>query len=159
MVLAKRAGALKLSTFRGAVMNRVLASAFVTGLAAVSLGTACAQAQYVTFYQPTTSFFTPAPAVAPATWTVAPTSWTPTSWTVARPVTTWTVASPVVVPQVPVVAPAPVPVVAVAPAPTVTFFRAPGIAYVRSPQIVTRHRPILGGTVSRVRSGFTPVVY
>jgi hypothetical protein len=126
-------------------MKRTQALALLAGLAALAWGAADAQAQYVTYYQPqvsyyqpAVSYYAPAPVVAPA------------AYTVARPVT-YTVASPVVVPPAPVAVPAPIP--------TVTYYRAPGIAYVPAPQVVTRYRPILGGSVSRVRYGYAPVVY
>jgi hypothetical protein len=41
----------------------------------------------------------------------------------------------------------------------VTYYRAPVVTYARVPQVVTRYRPILGGTVSRVRYSYMPVVY
>ena len=119
-------------------MKRTQAFALLAGLAALAWGAADAQAQYVTYYQPTVSYYAPAPVVAPA------------AYTVAGPVT-YTVASPVVVQPAPVAVPAPVP--------TVTYYRAPGIAYVPAPRVVTRYRPILGGSVSRVRYGYAPVVY
>jgi hypothetical protein len=128
-------------------MKRLQALTLMAGLAALGLGAVDAQAQYVTYYQPpvyqpTVSYYAPAPVVAPAAYT-APV------YTVARPLT-YTVASPVVAPA-PVVVPAPVPVV--------TYYRAPAVSYVATPQVVTRYRPFLGGTVSRVRYGYAPVVY
>jgi hypothetical protein len=74
-----------------------------------------------------------------------------------------TVFSPVVTPA-PVFTPAPVvtrvysPVV-VQSAPVVTYYRAPVVTMQSMPQVVTRYRPILGGSTSRVRYGWTPVVY
>ena len=60
------------------------------------------------------------------------------------------VASPVVATPAPVVA---------APVPTVTYYRAPTVVQQPVAQVRTRYRPILGGTVSRVRYGYAPVVY
>ncbi len=90
-------------------------------------------AQVVTYYPPVTyqprvTYYAPPVAVAPAPYTVA---------------------SPVVV-----TAAAPV----VAPAPVVTYYRAPSVAYAPVGRVVTRHRPLLGGTVSRVRYSYMPVV-
>jgi hypothetical protein len=123
-------------------MKRIQALALLTGLATLGLSAVDAQAQYVTYYQPpvyqpTVSYYAPAPVVAPA------------AYTVARPLT-YTVAAPVVE-SAPVAVPAPVPVV--------TYYRAPAVTYVATPQVVTRYRPFLGGTVSRVRYGYVPVVY
>lgn len=128
-------------------MRRVNALALAAGIGAVTLCAADASAQYVTYYQPTAyqptvSYYAPAYAAAPIV--------APAAYTVARPVT-YTVASPVMVESTPVAVPAPVPVT--------TYYRAPGIAYVAAPQVVTRYRPLLGGTVSRVRYGYAPVVY
>jgi hypothetical protein len=125
-------------------MKRIQALALLAGLAALGLGTVDAQAQYVTYYQPTVSYYQPSVSYYAPAPVVAP-----TAYTVARPLT-YTVASPVVAPA-PVVVPAPVPVV--------TYYRAPAVSYVATPQVVTRYRPLLGGTVSRVRYGYTPVVY
>ena len=96
-----------------------------------------ARAQYVTYYRPMVSYYAPAPVVAPV------------PYTVASPVT-YTVAAPVV---------APAPFFAPAPAPVVTYYRAPAVSYAPVPQVVTRWRPLLGGTVSRVRYNYMPVVY
>jgi hypothetical protein len=116
-------------------MKRTL---FFSMMAVVGLCLAAqnAQAQFpvVTYYQPTTVFspvITPAPVFAPA------------------PVVT-RVYSPVVVQPAPVVA---------APLPVVTYYRAPVVTMQSTPQVVTRYRPIMGGSVSRVRYGWTPVVY
>jgi hypothetical protein len=125
-------------------MKRIQALALLAGLAALGLGAVDAQAQYVTYYQPTVSYYQPSVSYYAPAPVVAP-----TAYTVARPLT-YTVASPVVAPA-PVVGPAPVPVV--------TYYRAPAVSYVATPQVVTRYRPLLGGTVSRVRYGYTPVVY
>jgi hypothetical protein len=125
-------------------MKRIQALALLAGLAALAWGAADAEAQYVTYYQPTVSYYQPSVSYYAPAPVVAP-----TAYTVARPLT-YTVASPVVAPA-PVVVPAPVPVV--------TYYRAPAVSYVATPQVVTRYRPILGGTVSRVRYGYAPVVY
>jgi hypothetical protein len=64
-----------------------------------------------------------------------------------------TVFSPAIVSPAPVVQTAfyaPAPTVAVAPAPTLT--------YQPVARVQTRFRPILGGTVSRVRYGYAPVL-
>ena len=50
-------------------------------------------------------------------------------------------------------------VLAPAPVATVTYYRAPTVAYAPSTTVVTRYRPILGGTVTRVRPTLVPVVY
>jgi hypothetical protein len=49
--------------------------------------------------------------------------------------------------------------VVTAPAPVMTYYRAPVVTMQSTPQVVTRYRPILGGSTSRVRYGWTPVVY
>ena len=59
------------------------------------------------------------------------------------------VFSPVVVQSVPMVAPLPV----------TTFYRAPIVTMQPVPRVVTRYRPILGGSVSRVRYGWAPVAF
>lgn len=76
---------------------------------------------------------------------------------VVQPTTVW---SPVVMPG-PVMQPMVVqsgPVFA-APMPVTTFYRAPVVTMAPVPQVVTRHRPILGGSVSRVRYGWAPVAF
>ncbi|HMO86603.1 MAG TPA: hypothetical protein PKC18_16955, partial [Lacipirellulaceae bacterium] len=98
------------------------------------------QAQFVTVYRPVTpvvSHFAPAPVVASApVMTAAP--------------VVHMAASPVVVHS---------PIVAAPAAPVVTYFRAPVVGVQPVPQVVTRHRPLLGGTVSRVRYSYMPVVF
>lgn len=124
-------------------MNRRMVSvlAGIGGLSAC--WAAAAQAQYVTYYAPVrTAYFAPAPAVVPVIPTVAT--------TVAYAPPAYTVASPVVVAAAEPVVPAPVPVV--------TYYRAPAVAYAPVPRVVTRYRPILGGTVSRVRYSYMPVL-
>ena len=77
---------------------------------------------------------------------------------VVQPTTVW---SPVVVPG-PVVQPMVVqsaPVFAPAPVPVTTFYRAPVVTMQPVPRVVTRYRPILGGSVSRVRYGWAPVAF
>ena len=76
---------------------------------------------------------------------------------VVQPTTVW---SPVVMPA-PVMQPMVVqsaPVFA-APMPVTTFYRAPVVTMAPVPQVVTRQRPILGGSVSRVRYGWAPVAF
>lgn len=77
---------------------------------------------------------------------------------VVQPTTVW---SPVVVPG-PVVQPMVIqsgPVFAPAPVPVTTFYRAPIVTMQPVPRVVTRYRPILGGSVSRVRYGWAPVAF
>ncbi len=77
---------------------------------------------------------------------------------VVQPTTVW---SPVVVPG-PVVQPMVIqsgPVFAPAPIPVTTFYRAPIVTMQPVPRVVTRYRPILGGSVSRVRYGWAPVAF
>jgi hypothetical protein len=115
------------------------------------------EAQYVTYYAPA-AVAPAAPVLTAPTVTTyyAPAVPAPTvaayipSYTVARPLA-YTVASPIV-------APAPVEVLPPPAVPVVTYYRAPTIAYAPVPQVVTRYRPILGGTVSRVRTTYMPVV-
>jgi hypothetical protein len=106
-----------------------------------------AQAQYVTYYAPAvaatpvySTYYAPAVAAAPVTYAVA----SPVTYTVASPVT---------------VAAAPAACCAPAAVPVTTFYRAPQVVYQPTPTVVTRYRPILGGTVSRVRTTWMPVVY
>ena len=138
---------------------------FLAAVAAVCLIAGDLAAQTIVAYQPVTTYYAP---VAPTTYTVAsPVVSTPvvTSYVAARPVV---VSSPVTqVSYYAPVAPAPVvttccsPVVStpVVAAPTVTYYRAPQVAYQPTAQVVTRYRPLLGGSVSRVRNVWTPVVY
>lgn len=128
-------------------------------------------AQTVVAFQPVTTFYAPA---APVTRVVAsPVFASPvvTQQVVAAPVFA---SSPVVqtsfyAPAATTFAAAPVattccspvvsaPVVA-APVSTVAVVRPPQVAWQATPQVVTRHRPILGGTVSRVHNVWTPVVW
>lgn len=128
----------------------------IVAAAAAALVSSPAHAQVVTVLRPVTTFYAPAPAV---TW-AAPVAAAPhvvASPVVAAPVTqvvaapvTQVVASPVVVQS---------PVVAAPAVPVVTYFRPPVVAWQPVPQVVTRHRPILGGTVSRVRTTWMPVTY
>ncbi len=77
---------------------------------------------------------------------------------VVQPTTVW---SPVVVPG-PVMQPMVIqsgPVFAPAPVPVTTFYRAPVVTMQPVPRVVTRYRPILGGSVSRVRYGWAPVAF
>ena len=119
-------------------------------IAAVADSAADARAQYVTYYQPALSYYAPAP--------VAYSMASPVVMPAAAPAT-YTVASPVVVePAAPVITSAPV--FAPAPAvPVVTYYRAPVVGYTAVPQVMSRYRPFLGGTVSRVRYSYMPVVY
>ncbi|MEM6330003.1 MAG: hypothetical protein AAF790_07135 [Planctomycetota bacterium] len=127
-------------------MPRLLACA----AAAVALlaGAARSDAQLVTYYSPVV----PAPVVAapPVPVPVLPAP-APVRVVSYRPIAPTVVYRPV---YQPIVAPAPVtvarPVVA---APVVTQGLAP-VAYTR-----TRWRPLLGGTVTRVRYGYAPVTY
>lgn len=75
-----------------------------------------------------------------------------------------TVYSPPVVYSAPVaqtVAAVPTPqTVAALPTPQTVFYApAPTLAYQPVARVQTRYRPILGGTVSRVRYGYAPVYY
>ena len=85
---------------------------------------------------------------AQAQWVVQPTFVQPT-----------TVFSPVIMPgpvmQPMVVQSAPM----IAPMPVTTFYRAPVVTMQPVPRVVTRYRPILGGSVSRVRYGWAPVAF
>jgi hypothetical protein len=120
-------------------------------------------------------------AVQPVTTYYAPSTQAVASPVVSTPVTayyapsTHVVASPVVSTVTPTAHVVASPVVATAPvattccsqvvaapvvsAPTVTYYRAPQVAWQSTPQVVTRHRPILGGTVTRVHNVWAPVVY
>lgn len=121
-------------------MVRVKALVIALGVAAANAVATDVHAQYVTYYRPLTTYYAPAPVVAPAAYTVA----SPVTYAVAAPVT-YAVAAPITY--------------GAAPVPTVTYYRAPTVGYARVPQVVTRWRPILGGTVSRVRYTYMPVVY
>lgn len=115
-------------------MKRTLLSILAIGALCFAAQQVQAQVPVITYYQPTTVFspvVTPAPVFTPA------------------PVVT-RVYSPVVVQSAPVVT---------APAPVMTYYRAPIVTMQSTPQVVTRYRPILGGSTSRVRYGWTPVVY
>jgi hypothetical protein len=46
-----------------------------------------------------------------------------------------------------------------APAPTVAYAPAPAVTYEPVARVRTRYRPLLGGTISRVRYGYAPVYY
>lgn len=63
----------------------------------------------------------------------------------------------------PVFFPAPVQVIGqpvfVAPVPMRRYYRRPIIAYQPTARVVTRHRPILGGSVSRVHRGYRPIIF
>jgi len=100
-------------------MNRLAAFFVAGGIVLAGSSAAKAQIAHVTYYQPATVYYAPAPV-------------------------TYTVASPVVVE---------------APQPVVTYYRAPTVVYRPVAQVRTRYRPILGGTVSRVRYGYAPVVF
>lgn len=123
-------------------MTRLPVAALAAALGLVACGSSESQAQYVTYYAPAprvVTYYAPATYAAPAPVVAAAPAPAP-----------YVVGSPVVV--------APAPVVA-APAPVVTYYRAPAVAYQPVPQVVTRYRPILGGTVSRLRYSYVPVVY
>lgn len=124
-----------------------------------------------TFYAPTTQVVASPVISSPAVSTPVTAYYAPSTHVVASPVVS-TVTPTAHVVASPVVATAPVattccspvvsqPVVAtpVVAAPTVTYFRAPQVAWQSTPQVVTRHRPILGGTVTRVQNVLTPVVW
>ena len=130
-----------------------LSSALLVAAAFIVLSSSEARAQYVTYFPPTAArtvaFFAP----APTPWAV------PTVVTVASPVipapslATSVLPAPTLAPPVAtVVAPAPVPVT------TVAFMPAPTVAFQPVARTVTRFRPILGGTVTRVQYGWAPVV-
>jgi hypothetical protein len=132
----------------------------LTSLALAAGWSSDARAQYVTVFRPVTpvtTFFAPAPAVVPAVQqTFMPVVSQPVVQAVApQP---WVAASPVVVQAASPVVVTPQPVIA-APAPVVTYFRAPVVTVAPVPQVVTRWRPILGGTVSRVRTTYMPVAF
>lgn len=115
----------------------MIAAAAVTG----ALGAASsAHAQYVTYYAPSVAYYAPAPTVAYYAPAPAPVVQTVAYAPVAAPVA-YAVASPVVA------------------APVVTYYRPPVVSYAAVPTVVTRYRPFLGGTVSRVRYGYAPVAY
>ncbi|MEZ6073481.1 MAG: hypothetical protein R3C10_25200 [Pirellulales bacterium] len=61
----------------------------------------------------------------------------------------------------PVIAPAPVftPAPVIAPAPVARVYRAPVVMYKPTTVTYTRHRPILGGTVTRTRPAYRRVVF
>jgi hypothetical protein len=63
----------------------------------------------------------------------------------------------------PVFVPAPVHVVqspvVVAPMPVVRYYRRPVVVHQPTYRAVTRHRPILGGSVTRVHRGYWPIVF
>jgi hypothetical protein len=133
-------------------MKRTLFMLTVAALVCFAGRTAVAQVPVVTYYQPTTVFspvVTPAPVVAPAPVTV-----------VAPAPVVQRVYSPVVVESAPVISTQVVgaPVVA-APVPVTTYYRAPVVTMQATPQVVTRYRPILGGSVSRVRNVWAPAVW
>lgn len=126
-------------------MNRLTVAALTAACGLATCGSSAARAQYVTYYAP--SPYTVAPRVvtyyAPATYAPAPV-------VAAAPAPApYVVGSPVVVE----------PAVVAAPAPVVTYYRAPAVAYQPVAHVHTRYRPILGGTVSRVRYSYMPVVY
>jgi hypothetical protein len=134
-------------------MNRYIRiAALVFGVVAFGSATR-ADAQVVTVWRPVTTPVTTfyAPAATPVVVNM------PVVAPVAGPVV-YSAASPVLVETpAPVLAPAAVPVAQ--PVPVVTYFRAPAVGFAPVPQVVTRHRPILGGTVSRVRYSYMPVVF
>ncbi len=125
-------------------MNRLLVSSVIVIAALSAVAASEGHAQYVTFYAPAPTVVrvpiaAPAPVAAPVVTTFyAPVA--PPAYTVAMPTT---VAAPALA----------------APVPTVVYFRPPVVGYAPVNRVVTRHRPILGGTVTRVRPGVVPVVY
>ncbi len=46
-----------------------------------------------------------------------------------------------------------------APAPTMVYLPPPAVVYQPATRVVTRYRPLLRRTVTRVRYGYAPVVY
>jgi hypothetical protein len=121
-------------------MYRLPVAALTAALGLVACGSSAARAQYVTYYAPAPRVVT---YYAPATYAPAPVI------AAAPAPTPYYVGSPVVVE----------PAVVAAPAPVVTYYRAPAVAYQPVAHVHTRYRPILGGTVSRVRYSYMPVVY
>jgi hypothetical protein len=116
-------------------MKRTLLSLLAIAALCFAAQRVQAQVPVITYYQPTT-VFSPVVGSVPVV--------TPAPVITPAPVVTQ-VFSPVVV------QPAPVAVT--------TYYRAPVVTMQPTPQVVTRYRPILGGSVSRVRYGWTPVVY
>lgn len=120
-----------------------LALSIVAASACLAIASsASAQLPYVTYYQPRVVYYAPV------------------AYAVAAPVVGEAVVTPqpTLVPG-PVAAPAPMVVQAPVPMATVAYYPAPRVVYQPTAQVITRYRPILGGTVSRVRYGYTPVVY
>ncbi|MCA9238861.1 MAG: hypothetical protein KDA37_01620 [Planctomycetales bacterium] len=113
-------------------MKTLPCAALLAGAAVLGLSTNC-DAQYVTYYSPVVA---PAPHIAyyaPAPPVVYQANYPAPVYTVARPVT----VAPTVVARPVITAPAVAPV-----------------AY-----SYTRWRPLLGGTVTRVRYGYAPAYY
>lgn len=88
---------------------------------------------------------------AQAQWVVQPT-------TVFSPVVVQPqMVQPMVVQSAPVWTPAPVFVPG--PVPVTTFYRAPVVTMQSVPTVTTRYRPVLGGSVSRVRYRWAPMAF
>jgi hypothetical protein len=132
-------------------MTRLGLSVVVAVFVTLASAAERSDAQHVVYFTPAapvvqTAFFAPAPVVQ-----------TPVVQTFA--------AAPAPVVQTAYFAPAPSACCTPAPAafpvatPTVTYFRAPQVVMQPVPTVVTRHRPILGGTVTRVHNTWMPVVY
>jgi hypothetical protein len=112
---------------------RTTSIAVAACMAGLVLGNrADAQVTHVTYYSspaPVTTYYAPAPAV---------------------PVTTYYAPAPTV-PVTTYYAPAAVPV-------TTYYAPAPVVRYQPAPVATTRYRPFLGGSVTRVRSAYRPVI-
>lgn len=120
-------------------MKRTWSTLLSAAVLAVAPAAAQAWTPYVAFYHPVNAYYAPAPVI-------------------------YTAAAPVIVEQ-PVAttayypAPAPQPTVAYYPQPAVAYYPPPVPVYQPTARVVTRYRPFLGGTVSRVRYGYAPVTY
>lgn len=73
-----------------------------------------------------------------------------------NPVTAFYAPAPV---QYVVARPVVAPAVVVAPQPAIAYYPPPSVVYQPATQIVTRRRPLLGGSVSRVSFGYAPVTF
>lgn len=113
------------------------------GLTAVSslFAANTASAQFGTVWQPPGTVIVPPPA--PMVWRQPP----PVVWQQPAPVF---LPGGVIVQQ---------PAVTVAPLPVTRVYRAPIIGYQPTRQVITRRRPVLGGTSSRVIYGYRRVVF
>jgi len=143
-------------------MKRFALLVLALGLGVVAVGEA--QAQYVTYFRPTTTYYAPAPVTyTVASPVIAPAPVVTSPAVVAAPVTPVPVLE--AAPTVAYYPAAPAPTVTyyapAAPAPTVTYYApapAPRVGWTLGSRAVTRYRPILGGTVTRVVPTAVPVV-